>query len=108
MRSFLTISCRLIGSILRRLPLVRIFSRTLNWLFAVNVISGIATIILLFVANKQEVIDACINGSTDQHVIDVCNDYDTYRYVMIVLIVFGWTLHFCKLVYRHYAVLMNY
>ncbi|KAL5531924.1 hypothetical protein ACEPAF_5487 [Sanghuangporus sanghuang] len=93
----------LIGCVLRRLPLVRIFSRTLNWLLAINIIAGIATTVLLFIANKQEVIDACKDGSTDQNVIDTCNHYNTHRYVIIALIVLGWAVQFyeCVIVARY-------
>ncbi|KAL5521330.1 hypothetical protein ACEPAG_9254 [Sanghuangporus baumii] len=92
-----------VGCVLRRLPLVRIFSRTLNWLLGINVIAGIATIVLLFIVNKQEVINTCMDGSTDQNVLDTCNHYDTYRYVMIALIVLGWVVQFyeCVIVARY-------
>ncbi|EJD07992.1 uncharacterized protein FOMMEDRAFT_116419 [Fomitiporia mediterranea MF3/22] len=92
-----------IGSILRRLNLVRVFSSTLNWLLGINIIAGIASIVLLFISDKQKIIDSCINGSTDQDVINFCNHVDRYKWTMLGFIVFNWAvqLYECIIVSRY-------
>lgn len=51
--------------------------------------------------SKSELIDTCINGSTDQDVIDACHHVDTYRGVTVGLIVFDWILGLCTLFSFH-------
>ncbi|KAI5118274.1 hypothetical protein M0805_006016 [Coniferiporia weirii] len=92
-----------IGSIFRRQGLVRVYKGMLNLLLALNVTLGIVGIVLLFTESKSKLISTCINGSTDQDVINACNHVDTYRFVMIGFTVASWVVqaYECIIVKRY-------
>ena len=57
--------------------------------------SRINFVVMLFVKPKSELIDTCINDSTNQDVIDACQHITTYRWVTVGLIVFDWIVGLC-------------
>ena len=86
-----------VGSITRRIGFVRLYSRTLKWLLAINVVLGIAAIVLAFVADRQTIVDICTGGSTDSDVVRECGRTSTkvYRYSLLVMIVVQWIVQLC-------------
>ncbi|KAL5512591.1 hypothetical protein ACEPAG_3244 [Sanghuangporus baumii] len=58
----------------------------------VYIVVGIVHTIMVFTKDKQEFINDCIDGRTDQKVIDACHHVTTLRLVLVGFIVFVWLL----------------
>ncbi|KAL5483121.1 hypothetical protein ACEPAI_8350 [Sanghuangporus weigelae] len=93
----------LYGTIRRRLSAVKSYSQLLNYMLGVYIIVGIVHIIMIFTKDKQEFINDCIDGRTDQKAIDACHHVTTFRLVLVGFIVFVWllVLYECIIVARY-------
>lgn len=77
---------------------MRLYSRTLKWLLAINVVLGIATIVVAFVADRQTIIDLCIGGSTDPDVKHNCEQTsrNTLGFALLIMVVVQWIVQLCE------------
>ncbi|THH04305.1 hypothetical protein EW145_g5622 [Phellinidium pouzarii] len=75
------------GSMFRRYRPVAIYSSMLNWMLG----------------SKDKIMQTCINGSTDQSVINACNHIDAFRFGWIGGVVLSWIiqLYECIIVARY-------
>jgi len=83
-----------IGAIFRKRKLVNAFSSTLNWLLGFSIGTGIVWIVTLFFDSKTKFIDSCVDGSTDQDVINTCHNVNEVRFVLLGGLIVTWMVHF--------------
>jgi len=76
-----------VGSVIRSRRLVSTYSSTLKWLLFVNVAVDTFHIIMMFRLSKATFISDCIDGSTDQNVINTCNHVNEVRFISV-----GWII----------------
>ncbi|KAI5118273.1 hypothetical protein M0805_006015 [Coniferiporia weirii] len=94
-----------IGSTSRDESLVRVYKGVLTPLLALNVTLGIVGIVLLFTQSKSKFISTCINGSTDQDVINKCNFVNTCRFVVTGFTAALWVIQAYQcIIVRRYVV----
>lgn len=83
---------RFVGSMTRKIGFVRVYSRTLKWLFAISVVFGIAAIVTAFLADRHTFI--CTNPDIKQN----CEQMSRYfsGFVILIVIVVNWIVHLCE------------
>jgi hypothetical protein len=83
------------GAILKRQRGVRLYSWMLNFQFGIQLVISIIGLVAYFTEPKSEFIKNCVNGSTDQTVIDSCNQTaGISKPVLVVSVVFSLLVHF--------------
>ncbi|KAH8115422.1 hypothetical protein DFH11DRAFT_1507601 [Phellopilus nigrolimitatus] len=91
-----------IGSLFRRYHLVKIYSRTLNWLLALSVLLGAAALVLLFLQSRATLVAACrANVPTDDAAM--CSHINAYRFALVGCVAASWILQLygCVIVARY-------
>jgi len=82
-----------IGAILGKVGGVRTFLRTISWLFGIQLVLSILGIVAIYMEPRDEFTKQCINGQTDQSIIDTCrNSVNSARlaYVIAAVIALCW------------------
>ncbi|KAL0956257.1 hypothetical protein HGRIS_002411 [Hohenbuehelia grisea] len=61
-----------LGTLLKKFSYIRRFSSMLSYLLGLQIIYTIIYLIIFFLEGRKNLVQNCINGSTDQRVIDSC------------------------------------
>ncbi|KAJ7103753.1 hypothetical protein C8R44DRAFT_344025 [Mycena epipterygia] len=81
----------LFGAISKQRGLVSLFGSMLGFHLGFSIATGVYTLYTLFKRNSDEAIANCINGSTDQHVIDGCkNGLKLLKGLLVAIYVVTW------------------
>jgi len=81
----------LFGAISKKISLVSLFGSMLGFHLGFSIATGVYTIYTLFKRNSDEALANCINGSTDQHIIDGCrNGLKVLKGVVVAVYVVTW------------------
>ena len=88
--------CGFAGSIIRSRGLVATYSTTLNFLLGVSIALAVFWAVTWFRMSKSEFIRQCVNGSTDQNVVDACNHVNEIRWIALGWVILGLLVHLCK------------
>jgi len=92
----------IIGTIMKRLSFVSLYSTMLFSVLGFNVVSGVLYIHTLFRDDtKQQSVDQCTAGSTETIKVDACKgSYDVLRIVVVIALIVFWLvlLYGCMIV----------
>jgi len=81
----------LFGAISKKTGLVSLFGSMLAFHLGFSIATGVFTIYTLFKRNSDEALANCVNGSTDQKVIDGCKEgLKVLKIVIVVVYVVTW------------------
>jgi len=65
----------LFGTIVRNAGLLSTYAFALGWSIVVQIVIDVVYMVGIFSQSRQTLIDHCIDGSTDQEVKDMCNNF---------------------------------
>jgi hypothetical protein len=86
----------LFGAISKKTGLVSLFGSMLAFHLGFSIATGVFTIYTLFKRNSDEALANCVNGSTDQNVIDGCKEgLKILKIVIVVVYVVTWLVELC-------------
>ncbi|KAJ7705296.1 hypothetical protein B0H17DRAFT_1193001 [Mycena rosella] len=87
----------LFGTLSKKRSLVSLFGSMLGFHLGFSIATGAFSMFTLFKRNSDEALANCINGSTDQDVIDGCRDgLKVLKIVVVVAYVVTWLIELCK------------
>ena len=87
----------LFGTITRNASLLSTYSLYLGRTLAVQVIIDIIQLVLFFSHSRQNLIQNCIDGSTDQDVKNICdNSFDASKWSLVASMIIGLLIQFCE------------
>ena len=86
-----------VGCLIKSRGMVSAFAIALAIHLGFSVASGIFTIYATFKRNPQDTIDKCVNGSTDNSVIESCkNGVGIMKGLLIAIYIITWLIQLCK------------
>lgn len=91
-------SSSLIGSIIKQLRFVRLYSSILAIHLGFSIGSGIFSMYTMFHKDSPEAMAKCINGSTEQSVKDACSKgLAVWKGIEVAIFVITWLIELCTL-----------
>jgi hypothetical protein len=82
-----------IGTLIKKRGFIRLYKTVLAYHLGLSIGLGVFMIIFLFKHNQQ-IIDACIDGSTDPNIINVCHNIK-FKWFAIGFLVVIWIIQLC-------------
>lgn len=90
-------SRRFIGTLGRKARLLSTYAFYLSWSLGVQLVIDGIYLWAFFSQSRQELIDRCIDGSTDQDVRNICdNSFNTGKWSLVAGIVIGLIIQLCE------------
>lgn len=89
----------LIGTFVRSRRALAQYAYWLWWAVGVNIALDVWNLVTIFRTDKDDLVKDCVNGSTDQNVIDTCNktvDSTWWKVVVIASMVLGLLIQCCE------------
>lgn len=89
----------LIGTFVRSRRALAQYAYWLWWAVGINIALDVWNLVTIYRSNKDDLVKDCVNGSTDQNVIDTCNktvDSTWWRVVVVASMVLGLAIQCCK------------
>ena len=97
--SFLAVpeSRRVIGTLARRARMLTTYAFYVRWSIGVQLILDGLHLWAFFSQSRQTLIDRCVDGSTDQEVLNICEQsFDTGKWTLVISMVIGLIIQICE------------
>jgi hypothetical protein len=97
--SFLAVpeSRRVIGTLARRARMLTTYAFYVRWSIGVQLILDGLHLWAFFSQSRQTLIDRCVDGSTDQEVLNICEQsFDTGKWTLVISMVIGLIIQLCE------------
>jgi len=90
-----------IGTLIKKRAFIRLYKTVLAYHLGISIALGLSLIIFLFMHNQQ-IIDACIDGSTDTTIINLCH-HVRFKWFAIGFLVVIWLIQlYCIIIVSRY------
>jgi len=87
----------LFGTIARKASLLSTYAFALGWAIGFQLVIDVIYMIGIFSQSHQKLVDRCINGSTDQDVKDLCNNFFSSRkWALLAGMIISLIIQFCE------------
>ena len=90
-------SRRVIGTLARKARMLTTYAFYVRWSIGVQLIIDGLYLWAFFSQSRQTLIDRCVDGSTDQEVLNICeHSFDTGKWTLVIGMVVGLFIQLCE------------